>query len=70
MSYVSTATDVSCPAPGAVSDGHMVGHSKSSYAIGDTVTYICNNKSQPTTKERTCLSTGMWSSLNYVCSGE
>merc|ERR1712142_1218489 len=61
------AKDVSCPAPGEVADGVIVGSTKDSYKVGDVVTYKCADSSISSSKQRKCLTTGEWSSLNIVC---
>ena len=60
---------VTCGSPGSVSDGEIIGSEKSSYNVGEVVEYKCNDPDIATSKERKCLSTGEWSSLNHVCTG-
>ncbi|XP_005088874.2 uncharacterized protein LOC101856539 [Aplysia californica] len=59
------ASTVSCSPPDPLPDGAVVGTLKDSYSMGEIVTYQCDKSNM--TQERTCLSNGMWSSLNYVC---
>ncbi|GFS20628.1 C-type mannose receptor 2 [Elysia marginata] len=59
------AKDVRCPVPPEAFDGKPV-DAKSSYAVGEAVTYKCNY--MDVTRERLCLSSGRWATLGTVCS--
>ena len=56
-----------CGPPDSVSDGDIISEAKSSYSVGDVVTYRCSKSDQPTTRDRRCLTSGHWSALNFVC---
>ena len=50
-------------------DGHVVGHMKSYYSVGENVTYVCDVDGNET-RIITCSSEGTWTSLAYVCGGQ
>ena len=50
-------------------DGHVVGHMKSYYSVGENVTYVCDVDVNET-RIITCSSEGTWTHLAYVCGGQ
>ena len=57
---------VTCPAPSSVPDGVVISNDgKTSYAVGETVTYECSGSN--VVKVRTCTTSGEWTVLDYVC---
>ena len=68
-SDVLPVNTVKCATPSTPSDSAPVSSLQSSYSVGDTVAFRCNNGISSTTRYKTCLTSGSWSSMNYVCSG-
>ncbi|KAK7508695.1 hypothetical protein BaRGS_00000261 [Batillaria attramentaria] len=59
--------EISCPHPPTPFDAINVSPVKTSYSVGDTITYQCNSSSEHVTS--TCLTDGTWSPVGYVCGG-
>ncbi|GFO10319.1 metalloendopeptidase [Plakobranchus ocellatus] len=61
------ASQMSCGPPGNdVVDSSLTEATKSTYTVGEFVTYKCNTGK--TTRKRLCLSTGQWSFIGTACS--
>jgi len=60
-------SSVTCPTPPDV-QGIRASVIKSTYSVGETVTYTC--MMTRVTQKRTCTSEGKWTPLTEVCDGE
>jgi len=65
--YDILVSTVTCPTPPDV-QGIRASVIKSSYSVGETVTYTCNVTWVMQT--RTCTSEGTWTTLSELCDGE
>ncbi|XP_050397734.2 uncharacterized protein LOC126815817 [Patella vulgata] len=58
--------DISCSPPTALPDGTTNGAAKSSYSVGDQVTYTCNTRSTSSVA-LTCTTDGTWAGPGSAC---
>ncbi|XP_012936733.1 uncharacterized protein LOC101848513 [Aplysia californica] len=61
------ASSVTCPFPPPLPDGTLTLTGKTSYQVGEKVTYKCKDENSNSTVDRTCQSDGLWSPALFAC---
>ena len=68
--YCLTDVDISCQSSDiAITDGSATSTLMSTYMVGETVTFTCDQIAMTREKTLTCNSDGTWTPIDSVCSG-